>query len=322
MELLLARGDEVCIVARQRYPEVEALGAEGYAIDIRDTDSLKRALCDVDVLFHVAGKTGVWGSARDFEAINVDGTRSVLAAARGAGVSRLVFTSSPSVVGYDRDVENGGPDLPYATRHESHYAASKASAERLVLAANSPDFATIALRPHLVIGERDNAMLPKVVASAAKGRLRVVGAGRNRVDLTDVENAAWAHLDAAEALAGPNPRCVGRSYFISNGEPVLLWPWLFEVLDQLNIPVKGGSIPCSMARAVGMGAEWLWRTFPLPDDPPITRFLASALARSHWYDMGPAGSDIGYHVRVDMQEATRRAVAGLAGWKREAATSP
>jgi 2-alkyl-3-oxoalkanoate reductase len=312
VELLRERGDDVRTMGRHRYPALEALGARCIPADVRDTAAVRRALEGAAVVFHAAARTDLWGRPEDLWAVNVTGTESVLAASRSAGIGLLVYTSTPSVVGYAEDVENGGPDLPYATVHESPYAATKAAAERLVLSANGPDLATVALRPHLVIGPGDFRMLPRVVARAARGRLLMIGDGRNRVDLTDVDNAAWAHLDAADALSAPGARCAGRAYFISNGEPVLLWAWLAGVLSELGLPPVTRSLPLSTARRLGSALETTWRACRLPGEPPVTRFLAAALARSHWYDLTPARRDLGYRVRVPMEHATRRAVRWLA----------
>ena len=314
VEFLRARGDEVRLLARQRYPAVESLGATGIQADIRDTAAVRAAIERADVVFHVAGKTGYWGSREEFWSINVDGTRSVLQAVQAGGVRRLVYTSTPSVVGYARDVENGRPDLPYAAAHESAYAESKGAAEQLVLAANGAGVATVALRPHLIIGPGDNNLMPPVVRRAARGQLRVIGDGSNRVDLTYVDNAAWAHLDASDALTGQDAICAGRSYFISNGQPVLLWEWLNQLLRDLELPAVTRSLSFRTTRLAGTMTELLWKALRVGREPPITRFLASALARSHWYDMEPASRDLGYRVRVSMEEATRRTVQ----WLREA----
>ena len=313
-ELLCARGDQVRILVRQPQPDLEGLGATAIRLDIRDASAVCAALRDADVVFHVAAKTGPWGPAAEFRSVNVSGTRNVLDAARAGGVRRLVYTSTPSVVGYARDVENGGPELPYAAAHDSAYPASKAEAERLVLAASGTWLKTVALRPHLVIGPGDRHMMPLVVRRAAAGRLWIIGDGRNRVDLTDVDNAAWAHLDAADALDDPAAACAGRAYFISNGEPVLLWEWLNRILVGLGLPPVTRSLPLRAARLAAAAAEGLWSTLGLDGEPPITGFLAGALARSHWYDMAPARRDLGYHVRVPMEEATRRTVQWLAAW--------
>jgi nucleoside-diphosphate-sugar epimerase len=260
----------------------------------------------------VAGKTGYWARRKEFWSVNVDGTRSVLEAVRAAGVRRLVYTSTPSVVGYAHDVDNGGPDLPYAAIHEGAYPESKAEAERLVLAANGSRVATVVVRPHLIVGPGDHQMMPRVVQRAAQGRLRIIGDGRNRVDLTYIDNAAWAHLDAADALTGHGAACAGKAYFISNGQPVLLWEWLNRLLQDLGLPPVTRSLSLQTARVAATAAEMLWRAFRVRGEPPITRFLASALARSHWYDLEPARRDLGYRIRVPMEEATRRTARWLA----------
>ena len=313
VELLCARGDEVRVLARRRAPAAEARGASSIQLDIRDSPAVRTASVGADVLFHVAGLTGHWGPRHAFWSVNVEGTRSVLEAARAAGVRRIVFTSTPSVVGYTRDVENGRCDLPYATQHESAYAESKAVAERLVLEANDSEMATVALRPHLIFGPGDGQLLPAFLRRAAAGRLRIVGDGSNRADLTYLDNAAWAHLDAAGALTRPGASCSGKAYFISNGEPVVFWIWLNELFRELGVPPVTRSLPRGATRLVAAFAELAWRAFRLDGEPPVTRFLADALARSHWYDLGPARRDLGYRVRIDLQEGTRRTVQWLAG---------
>jgi nucleoside-diphosphate-sugar epimerase len=311
-ELLLARGDDVWILARRRYPAIEARGARSLVADLRDPEAVRRAVVPVDVVFHVAAKVGHWGPQPAFQAVNVDGTRHVLEAARDAGTPRLVFTSTPSVVGYAEEVEGGGPDLPFASRHESGYSETKARAEQLVVSEDSPSFRTVVLRPHLVFGPGDPHLLPRLVERARQGALRRVGNGRNRVDLTYIDNAAWAHLDAAAALARPEPPCAGHAYFISNGEPVVLWDWVDRLLRELGIPPVRSAVSLPVARLVARGLEAAWQVGRLPGEPPVTRLVAGALARSHWYDMGPAARDLGYRPRVPMDEATRRTV----GWLR------
>ncbi len=308
VELLLAEGHAVRFLARQRYPEVEALGAEGLSVDLRETGALARALEGVDVVFHVAGKAGFWGDPAEYLAINRDGTRNLLEAVRAAGVPRLLYTSTPSVIGYSTDAE-GIAEAPYASEHLSPYPSSKAAAEQLVLAANGPGLATVALRPHLIFGPGDPHLLPRVVARAREGRMMIVGDGKNRVDLTYIDNAAWAHLDAERRLTGPDAPCAGRAYFISNGEPVVLWEWLNALLPRVGAPAITRRVSYATAARLGAAMEWAWRSFGLSGEPRMTRFLASALARSHWYDMGPAERDLGYRPRVGMAEATERTAA-------------
>jgi nucleoside-diphosphate-sugar epimerase len=303
-QLLLARGDHVTVIARQCYPDLERLGAICVQADVRDAVALQSTLSGSDVVFHVAAKTGHWGPRAAFQSVNVDGTESVLAAVRSVDVPALVYTSTPSVIGYSHDVENGGPDTPYAGKLWSAYAESKMKGEQLVLAANSDNLATIALRPHLIFGPGDK-FLSRIARLAAQGRLRIIGSGQNRIDLTYVDNAAWAHLDAADALHARTATCAGKAYFISNGEPVKAWEWLNQILVELRLPPASRPLSLRSAHIVALLAESLWRILSLDGEPPITRFLAAAVARSHWFDMEPARRDLGYHVRVHMTDATR-----------------
>ncbi len=311
VQLLRAQGAGVRVLSRRRHAELDALGAESTLGDVRDKGAVTTAMSGVDIVFHLAAKVGMWGRREEFTSVNVEGTRTVLQAALRAGVPRFVYTSTPSVVGYAADVENGGPELPYARAHESVYAESKAEAERLVLGMNGGAIATVALRPHLVIGPGDAVMLPRLVDRAKRGLLRVIGDGRNRVDLTSAENAAWAHIDAASALGETGAPCAGRAYFISNGEPVVLWDWVNALLLELGIPPVRKHISLGVGRAVGSVSEAIWKGLRLRDDPPMTRFLASVFARSHWYDIGPAARDLRYVPRVSLEETRRRIVDSL-----------
>jgi 2-alkyl-3-oxoalkanoate reductase len=308
VELLLEQGHEVRFLARGHYPEVEALGATGFRADLTDKTSLEEALEGCEQVFHVAARAGYWGPKEAFFSVNLDGTLHLMEAMRAAGCSRLVYTSTPSVVGYGHDV-HGAAEVPYPSTWESHYGASKAAAERAVLAANGPELATVALRPHLIVGPRDPNLLPRVVQRARTGQLRIVGDGKNKVDITYIDNAAWAHLDAAQALLDHTAPCAGRAYFISNDEPVLLWEWVNDFLPAVGAPRVERSVPLGLASMVGAAFELAYRVLPLSGEPRMTRFVAAALARSHWYDMTPAKRDFGYTVRVPLVEGTAATVA-------------
>lgn len=312
VELLVERGDRVRFLARGRYPEVEALGARGLQVDLRDADALRGAMDGVEIVHHVASKAGYWGPREEFESINVRGTEHVISACRAAGVARLVYTSTPSVIGYEHDAV-GIEAAPYPATWESAYGETKARAEQLVLAANGPELATVSLRPHLVIGPRDPNLLPRVVDRAKRGRLVIVGDGRNVVDLTYVDNAAWAHVDAADALVGPGAACAGKAYFVSNDEPVVLWDWVNAFLPRVGAPPATRKVSLGTASAIGSAAQWAWRTFGLSGEPPMTPFVAVALARTHWYSMAPAQRDFGYRVRVPLAVGTDRTVEWLNG---------
>ncbi|MBN1878041.1 MAG: NAD-dependent epimerase/dehydratase family protein [Anaerolineae bacterium] len=347
VEQLLARGDTVTIFARGAYPEIVAQGARQVRGDLCDAAAVADACAGMDAVFHVAAKAGVWGAWSDYYTVNVVGTQNVIDGCRRHGVPKLINTSSPSVI-FDGTSQVGVDErYPYPTRvdglrmtnygevrqppkirsnplnplrknyYESPYPQTKAWAERLVSEAHGPELLTVSLRPHLIIGPRDNHLLPGLLAAARAGTLPQVGDGDNRVDLTYVEDAARAHQLAADALKPGSPVVGepghGRVYFISQDEPVVLWPWVCELLADLNIPGPRLHLSLPAARALGAMMEAIYRVLPLHGEPRLTRFLASELAQSHTYDISAAKRDFGYTPQWTMAGAREKTVAWLKG---------
>ena len=305
VRMLRERGDEVRSFSRGVYPALNSLGVEQVSGTLEDSDAVAAAAKGCDLVFHVAAKTGIWGSYRDFYQANVAGTGHVIAACLNNGIDRLVYTSSPSVVFDGSDVEGGNESLPYPDFYEAHYPATKALAEQMVLAANSPKLAVTALRPHLIWGPGDNHLVPRIIAKGRAGKLRRIGARPNMVDTVYVDNAARAHLQAADQLS-PGSSVAGNCYFISNNEPLPLWDMVNRILDAASVPPVTRSIPPKLAFTIGCICEGLWRLLRLPGEPPMTRFVAHELASAHWFDTSAARRDFGYAPEISIDEGLQR----------------
>ncbi len=297
---LLADGRKVTVLGRTPAPDLEAEGVRFIRASLDDADAVRAACAGIETVFHTAAKVGVWGRYDDFFRTNVLGTRALLAGCREHGVQRLIYTSTPSVVYNDASLANANESLPLTTRCPSPYPLTKAIAEREVLAANSATLRTVALRPHLIWGVGDPHLVPRVLARARAGKLRIIGDGKNRVDLVHVENAVDAHLLAEAALRKPDAAAAGRAYFITNGEPVSLWDWINELLVALGEPPVTRKTSLGAARAAGAICEALWSVLPLRAEPPLTRFVATELAKDHWFDITAARRDLGYEPKVTM----------------------
>jgi nucleoside-diphosphate-sugar epimerase len=204
-----------------------------------------------------------------------------------------------------RDVEGGDETLPYPSSYEAHYPKTKALAEQLVIAAASPALATVALRPHLIWGPGDNHLVPRIVAKARAGKLRRIGTRPCLVDTVYVDNAARAHLQAADRLAA-DQGISGRSYFISNGQPIPLWEMVNRILAAADIPPVVRSIPPQLAYAAGCICEGLWKVLHLAGEPPMTRFVAHELASAHWFSIAAAQRDFGYQPEISINEGLIR----------------
>jgi nucleoside-diphosphate-sugar epimerase len=311
---LRARGHEVVSFNRGRYPALAAIGVQQVQGDLALRDAVIGAALGCDAVFHNAAKAGAWGSYRSYYDANVLGTQNVIEACRAHGIGRLVYTSTPSVTHRKtHPVEGGTADtVPYGEHLKAPYAATKLLAEKLVLAANDNELATVALRPRLIWGVGDNQLLPRLVERAQAGRLRFVGDGTNRIDTTYVENAAQAHFDAFEHLA-PGAACAGRAYFISNGEPRTVRDIVNGLLQAAGAPIVRKTIPFGVAYAAGAVCEGLWHALPLKGEPPMTRFLAEQLSTTHWYDMAPARRDFGYAPRVSIDDGLARLASAYRG---------
>ena len=307
---LLTAGVQVRSFSRKYYPALEAAGVDQFQGDLADLTAVTPAVAGVDLVFHAAAKPGVWGRYDDFYRPNVTGTKNVLQACRDQGVEHLVYTSSPSVVFNGQDMAGADESVPYPAQWTTHYPRTKAMAEKMVLTAGHQDLQTIALRPHLIWGPGDNHLVPRIIQRAR--RLRRVGHGRNRVDTIYIDNAAEAHLLAASGLL-KRPELSGRVYFISQDDPIALWEMVDAILAAADLPPVRRSISAPAARRIGALMEWVYRTFHLPGEPPMTRFVAEELATTHWFDIRAAKNDLGYRPLVSTSEGLHR----LRLWLRE-----
>jgi len=311
-EQLVARADRVRSFSRGNYPQLDELGIETIGGDLRDAEAVARACLGVDVVFHSAGVAGIWGSWDHFYGINTLGTHNIVAGCLRHAVPRLVYTSSPSVT-FDGTDQNGiDESAPYPARWLCHYPHTKALGEQHVLESNGRGgLLTCSLRPHLIWGPRDQHLIPRLLDRARSGKLRRIGDGTNLVDMVYVENAATAHLQAADALLPASPVC-GRAYFISQGEPVNCWDWLNEILGLAGIPPIQKSISLPAAWRIGAVLETAHRVFGRQSEPRMTRFLAAQLATSHYFDISRAREDFGYFPSISTAEGMRRLAASLA----------
>jgi len=303
---LVARGDQVRGLSRGTYSQLEQWGVESIQADIRDADKVCDALQGIDVVFHTAAVAGIWGPWDFFHGINTQGTHNVITGCLTHGVPRLVFSSSPSVTFTGIDQAGVDETVPYSDRWLCHYPHSKALAEQAVLAANGQaGLRTCALRPHLIWGPGDPHLIPRLIDRARRGRLRQIGNGANLIDMVYVENAARAHLQAADHLRDGSPVC-GQAYFLSQGEPVNCWQWINEILALADLPPLSRRIAYSTAWRLGALLEHVHRLLRIPTEPLMTRFLAAQLATSHYFDISRARRDFGYEATVSNEQGMRR----------------
>jgi nucleoside-diphosphate-sugar epimerase len=307
---LIERGDQVYSFCRRFYPELKRLGVHQIQGDLRDKIAVQSAVADMQIVCHTAAKAGVWGAYRDYESINVNGTRNIIAACFHHRISALVYTSSPSVVFDGTDMEGVDESTPYPARFHASYPQTKAIAEQCVMAAAQKGLPAMILRPHLIWGPYDPHLAPRILARAQK--LVKVGSRNKRVDTIYVDNAADAHILAADALL-QHPELSGRRYFISQDEPVGLWDMINAILKAGGCPPVRRSVPYPLVWLIGAGLEGIYTLLRRSDEPPMTRFVAEELATAHWFDISAAKSDLGYRPYVSTEKGLQHLKAWLNG---------
>lgn len=304
---LLEKGHHVTSFSRNSHPLLEKLKVKTIKGDLKDPISIRTALKDIEVVFHVASKISMWGKWSDFYQVNFLGTKYLIDIAKEMGVKKFIYTSTPSVAFGKEDLKGADETIPYPKEYLSLYARSKALAEEYVLKANEEGkFLTTSLRPHLIFGPGDNNLIPKIVEAHKKKKLKRIGNGKNLVDVIYVENAADAHILALEALER-NPKLGGEAYFIGQDKPVKLWDFIDEIMKVHDLnPVKR-SIPFPLAYTMGALMEKSFSAIKRYDsDPPMTRFVAMQLAKSHYFDHTKAKNNLNFNPKISIEEGLTR----------------
>lgn len=305
VERLLDEGWQVRSLARGDYPELREMGVETLRGDIADPRIVADAVKGCEIVFHVAAKAGVWGPYKDYHRPNVMGTENILDACRIHGVNRLVYTSSPSVVYGDAPLRGVDESVDYPEDYLTAYPKTKAIAEREVIKANCKVLKTVSLRPHLIWGPGDNHLVPRIVDRARRGKLKKVGNGKAIVDSVYIDDAARAHLLAAQALEG-DAVAAGQVYFITQGEPMAVGELIDRIVDSAGLDPVDANVPAKIAYGMGWLLETIYRLLRKKEEPLMTRFVAKQLSTDHYFDISAARKDLGYEPEWTIEEGMEK----------------
>ncbi len=301
---LIARQYNVSSYSRSFHAELEAMSVTQIRGDIRDKVTLSKACHKMDVVFHIAAKVGFWGSHKDFHETNVGGSENVVAACLDQGVKYLIFTSSASVVFGGQDICGGDESLPYPKQLVSNYTATKAMAEKIVIAANGSQVRSLSLRPHLVWGLGDNHLMPRILKKAREGRLFKIGNRDTLIDTTHIDNYTHAQLMAFDALRN-DPKAGGQAYFITDGRPIKTWDFVNALLHAHGLAEVDRSIPKHIALKVSQLMVLWHKVFLSKKEPTLSPFIVNELCTSHWFDISKAKKILSYEAQTTFEEGMR-----------------
>lgn len=269
---------------------------------VADPDVAARAVAGVDAVVHLAAKVSFTGEWSEFVATNIVGTRQLIAAAQHAGVRDFVFVSSPSVAHFGSSIVGASAGSANPLLARGHYARSKAAAEEIALAADSPEFRVTAIRPHIVWGPGDTQLVERVVERARAGRLPLLDGGRALIDTTYVDNAAEAIVRGLERMDHAH----GQALVVTNGEPRPVGELIAGICAAAGVKAPGYSVPGWLARGAGSVIEKAWTAAGsrgwVHDEPPMTSFLAEQLSTAHWFDQRHTQAVLDWTPEVSLDE--------------------
>lgn len=306
---LRARGDDVRALARSdaAIARVTALGATPVRGDLDDAPALREGMRHCDVVIHTAAQVTEWGPREQYHHDNVTGTANVVAAAREAGVRRLVHLSTEAALADGRpmvriDESRRLPRHPYA-----RYCESKAAAEALVLAANGATLETIVVRPRMVWGADDTSMLPQLIEAVREGRFMWIGGGRHLSSTCHIANVVDGVVRAVDSGRG------GEVYFLTDGDPLPLRDFMTRMLATQGVNPGNKSVPFAVARVTAWVAEMLWDRLSLRGKPPITRMVACLFGQEVTLVDAKARRELGYvgpkSIEAGLEELKERLAA-------------
>lgn len=302
---LLKKDYKVTSYSRSKYPELEKIGVKHIQGDLSQYDNLLESIKDHDIVFHVAAKAGIWGDYSDFYNANVVGTQNIIKACKESGIKKLVYTSTPSVIYNGKGIEGSNESLPYPEKFEADYPKTKAIAEKEVLKANDNTLSTVALRPHLIWGPEDHHFLPRLVQKSRDNKLRLIGNNKYLVDCIYIDNAAKAHILAADKLdIGSNVS--GKAYFITQGKPIYIDELINGILKSSGAPIVSKSVSFTAAYTAATILENIYKFLNITSEPPLTRFLVKQLSTPHWFDNTASVRDLGFYADISIEEGMSR----------------
>jgi len=294
---LVAAGYRVCALARspRAADTVRALGAEPVTGDLDHVAALQAGMSGCDAAIHAAAKVEQWGRWEDFQRDTVDGTAHVIAAARAAGLRRLVHISTEAVLADGRPIIDADETWPLPARPNGAYPRSKGLAEQQVLAANGQGLETIVLRPRFIWGKGDTTLAPKLAAAARAGWVWF-GGGAHRMSTCHVRNVS---LGVRLALERGRP---GQVYFLTDGEPVPFRSFVTRLIQTQGVTPGERNAPLWLADALAVICEAAWRGLPLKGEPPLTRTALNLFFRQVTVSDAKARRELGYAPVVSVEQ--------------------
>ena len=289
---------------------LESKGVSFVQADLSNAQQMEELCCGKDWIFHCGALSSVWGKREDFWRSNVQGTRNIVQGSLRQRVQRLIHISSPSIYFRFAHVEDIHEDASLPSKFINTYTASKYAAEEEVLLGARSGLDCVILRPRAIYGPGDTSIFPRILRSLADGRLPIIGKGHNKTDLSYVDNVVHACVCAAKASLPHS----GRAYNITDGTPIMLWPLLTHIAEELKLPVPRKKRSARLMRWLARSMETVHRIATPEKEPMLTEYGVGLLSCTCTLNIERAKRELGYSPLVRTEEGIKRF---LSWWKQE-----
>lgn len=268
--------------------------------DLND-EILMRSICSkADVVVHLAALSTPWGKYADFYHVNVEGTKSIIQAAKSAQVKRFIHLSTSSIYFNYRDRLNIREEDILPKKSVNAYTATKKMAEEVVDLAFYEGLPSITLRPRAIFGPHDKTLFPRVLKAYQGGGVPSFRKKSPIIDITYVDNVAHALWLAVNAPSS----CFGQKYNITNGEPAPLESILRLLFDKLSIPLKTRRVPYFLAYLAASLSEL--KGYVIRKEPSFTRYGVGVLTYSQTLSIEKAKQELNYRPIISLNEGIKR----------------
>lgn len=300
-EILVKRGYSVYGTGRNLSvgKELKNMGIEFFRADIRDLQSLIKVFSHkYDYVVHCAALSSPWGRYRDFHRINVEGTKNILDGARKTEAKRFIHISTPSIY-FDFNEKGMVKEDQIPDHFANDYAKTKFMAEKLVDREFEDGMSTVVLRPRAIFGVGDNAIFPRLIKANNKIGIPLFNEGRHLVDVTCVENVAYAIYLSINA----DKQACGKKYNITNGEPIEFIVVLRKLFEYMGQELKTRRINYNLALCLASSLEFIHK-YPLMGkiEPVFTKSTLGLISKTQTLDISLAKSLLGYTPQISTDQ--------------------
>ena len=273
--------------------------AEFFKGDIEDKEDLLGALQGCSAVIHAAALSTVWGKWNNFYKVNVLGTRNIVEICEKQGL-KLVFVSSPSIYAEAKDQLDVKENEAPKDNNLNFYIKSKIMAENII---KNSKLNYMIIRPRGLFGIGDTSIIPRLLDLNKKMGIPLFADGKQKVDVTCVENVAYALRLALE-----NEKYSRQTYNITNDEPIEFKEILTLFFNEMGTEGKYLKWNYRLILILVSILEKVYKLFGIEKEPPLTKYTLYLMRYSQTLNIDKAKKELGYYPKISVIEGVKKYV--------------